>query len=81
MSSRETAKHKVAVLIEKHIITTKIGYLLRAFDNCSKTTNVQETSKKNIYITRIGNDKIKKEKFIDRSKINVEKGRVVVVDE
>jgi hypothetical protein len=78
MSSRETAKHKVAVLIEKHIITTKIGYLLRAFDNCSKTTNIQETSKKNIYITRIGNDKIQDVDFIDRSKINVEEGRVVI---
>lgn len=80
MSSTDTTKHKVAVLIEKHIITTKIGHLLRALDNCSETTNVQETSKKNIYITRRGHDKIKDVDFIDRSKINVEEGRVVVVD-
>jgi hypothetical protein len=45
-------KHKIAVLIEKHVITTKIGYLLRALDNCAKITKTDEIDKSKIYVTQ-----------------------------
>ena len=52
----ERTKPKIEKLIEKHIITTKIGHLLRALDNCKKTTNVIQDDKSKIYVSR----KIKK---------------------
>ena len=54
---------KIALLIEKHIITTKIQYLLSELDNCEKTTNVPEIDKTAVYITQTANQ-------LDGSKID-----------
>jgi hypothetical protein len=58
MSEVQSTKSKIAILIEKHIITTKIGHLLRALDNCSKTTNVLPEDETAIYVTHFVDDKI-----------------------
>lgn len=49
---------KIALLIEKHIITTKIQYLLSELYNCEKTTNVPEIDKTAVYITQTNDNKI-----------------------
>jgi hypothetical protein len=48
-------KSKIAFLIEKHIITTKIQYLLNELNNCEKTENVREIDKTAVYITQTTN--------------------------
>jgi len=70
MSSADKTKPKIAILIEKHIITTKIGHLLRALDNCKKTTNVRPENETAVYVTRTIHDKIKNKTDVQTSKID-----------
>jgi hypothetical protein len=77
-SDATKTKHKIAILIEKHIITTKIGHLLKALDNCSKTTNVRPEDKTAAYVIRTESDKLKSEPNISSYKITAETGKNVI---
>lgn len=75
----QITKSKIALLIEKHVITTKIGHLLRALDNCSKTTNVLPEDETAIYVTHFVDDKIKKNESKTHYKIEKYDGKNVLL--
>jgi hypothetical protein len=65
----ELAKQKIPIIIKQHILYTKIEYLVEKLivekGKCKPATEKTQENRKEVFVQRITNDRIKNEKTTD----------------